>query len=750
MARATPGARTSDRTVSVAVVDAGRDVVVIGIRHHSPACARIVAETIERLQPTHVLIEGPADFTDRIDELRLDHKLPIALYSHVRRGAHTRVTWAAFTDWSPEWIALRSASKVSAEVRLIDLPAWHPAFDGPPDEYSVAATVLAVRLGLDTVDAMWDHVVESRADTLTVEELTAVLDDYFDAIRVGDATVSEREQYMASWIRAARERPGSGAVVVVCGGRHRPAIMSELARGRPTDGSWPAVPTAGPDVDIGSYLVPYSYSRLDLESPWWYEKLWQKTASAGEVAAAAIVRDLRSRNQRVSTTDFIGFRTQILGLAAIRGHALPTRRDVLDSAASTLVGEALASPLPWTLAGEPLGPEPDPVISACMRTMRGDRRGKLHRDSPVPGLVCHVDMLLEEFDLLPGPVVLDLADERSRQRSRALHQLRVLGVPGFERTAGPGSGSAVVSTERWMIVDSADRLPVLVEAAAKGHTLVEAAGANLESSLTSAAADVERLAHILFDAVLCGLDSVADRTESIASESLKGVGDLGGTGLLLRAALDLWRHDSLFGSRGSTLLGAIIDSASSQVVALAHRVRATTGGADLLRISALAALSDAMEYATEILSTDPADELTALARDNGAAVDIRGSALGTSWDRIPPDAAVDAVRSIPAEHLGDWLCGLFGVARERFLDAESSDTVLTAVDEIVSRLSEHEFLTALPALRQSFEFFPPRERDIIARRLTTSTPEAAVVNSLDVGRQLDARVDDALAQIGMR
>ena len=31
MARATPGARTSDRTVSVAVVDAGRDVVVIGV-----------------------------------------------------------------------------------------------------------------------------------------------------------------------------------------------------------------------------------------------------------------------------------------------------------------------------------------------------------------------------------------------------------------------------------------------------------------------------------------------------------------------------------------------------------------------------------------------------------------------------------------------------------------------------------------------------------------------------------------------
>ena len=230
---------------------------------------------------------------------------------------------------------------------------------------------------------MWDHVVESRADTLTVEELTAVLDDYFDAIRVGDATVSEREQYMASWIRAARERPGSGAVVVVCGGRHRPAIMSELARGRPTDGFWPAVPTAGPDVDIGSYLVPYSYSRLDLESPWWYEKLWQKTTSAGEVAAAAIVRDLRSRNQRVSTTDFIGFRTQILGLAAIRGHALPTRRDVLDAAASTLVGEAVgvAAALD-TRRGTSGAPNPTPSsrpVCARCEVIGGARYTLIHR-----------------------------------------------------------------------------------------------------------------------------------------------------------------------------------------------------------------------------------------------------------------------------------------------------------------------------------------------------------------------------------
>jgi hypothetical protein len=47
-------------------------------------------------------------------------------------------------------------------------------------------------------------------------------------------------------------------------------------------------------------------------------------------------------------------------------------------------------------------------------------------------------------------------------------------------------------------------------------------------------------------------------------------------------------------------------------------------------------------------------------------------------------------------------------ARERLLDV---------LDELVGALAEHEFLVALPALRQAFTFFPPRERDAIARQL---------------------------------
>ena len=39
------------------------------------------------------------------------------------------------------------------------------------------------------------------------------------------------------------------------------------------------------------------------------------------------------------------------------------------------------------------------------------------------------------------------------------------------------------------------------------------------------------------------------------------------------------------------------------------------------------------------------------------------------------------------------------------------------LDGIVTALGEEEFLIGLPALRQAFAFFPPRERERIAARL---------------------------------
>src|SRR6187549_2022890 len=95
---------------------------VIGVRHHSPACARLVAATIRRLRPAFVLVEGPSDMNERLDELLLPHQLPVALFTYRqdRDGAH-RGTWSPFCDYSPEWVALQVAREVGAAALFVDL-----------------------------------------------------------------------------------------------------------------------------------------------------------------------------------------------------------------------------------------------------------------------------------------------------------------------------------------------------------------------------------------------------------------------------------------------------------------------------------------------------------------------------------------------------------------------------------------------------------------------------------------------------
>ncbi|WP_246608006.1 DUF5682 family protein, partial [Paractinoplanes toevensis] len=311
-------------------------VTFIGVRHHSPACARLVADTIETLRPAYVLIEGPADFNPRLGELLLGHDLPVAIFSSYRDDDRRHASWAPLCDYSPEWTALTHAARVGAEPRFIDLPAWHPAFAGRANRYADAElryadvmSRLCRSFGVDNVDALWDHLFEiAPADNLTTR-----LNTYFDLVR-GDADPGDsdraRESYMASWVSAAAAAAGDRPVVVVTGGFHRPALVAAhtqpaAAPSAPADRPaphdpgaadvvWPAVP-AMPDGAIGgSFLVPYSFRRLDafdgyqsgMPSPGYYQELWESgVEGAARHLIEAVATRLRERKQPVSTADLI-------------------------------------------------------------------------------------------------------------------------------------------------------------------------------------------------------------------------------------------------------------------------------------------------------------------------------------------------------------------------------------------------------------------------------------------------------------
>ncbi|XVS66458.1 DUF5682 family protein [Actinosynnema sp. CA-299493] len=684
--------------------------VFVGVRHHSPACARLVAATIEEQRPAYVLVEGPADFNGRIDELLLGHELPVALFSYSDEHA----SWSPFCDYSPEWVAITEARRLGARVRFIDLPAWHEAFRGVGNRYADAelryAEVverLCREFAVDNVDVLWDHLFECETEPTGLAE-------YFDLLR-GTAGANEgdsaREEYMARWVRAAVGDAGDRPVVVVTGGFHTPALKAALDG----DAEWPEVP----ERDRGaSYLVPYSHARLDaftgyqsgMPSPGYYQQVWENGARrAADWLVESVATRLRRRRQPVSTADLIAARTQAGALARLRGHEHPTRTDVLDGLTSTLISEDLTQPPPWTRRG-PLLPGAHPALVEMIGALRGDKVGRLHPDTPAPPLVPEVRELLRAHGLdREGQVALDLTDAGALERSRILHRLRVLGVPGFERTSGPAEGAAPRLDEQWTLRPVEGRLPALIEAAENGATLAEAAGVALERR--SRHARLDELAGLLFDAVLCGISTLSGHVEESLGEGVRETGDLATLGRVLSGVIGLWRHDRLFGVRQDPLLGAVIDAGTARVLWLVEGLHGGPAPADPHRLRAMAATRDAVRHAEAALSLDAADVTGVAIRvsdDGQAPPDLRGAALGLAWALgAKPD--VRKVRGVGS--LGDWLAGLFAVAREEVL---ASPDLVGVLDDLVGAMTEEEFLVALPALRLAFGYFPPGERETIA------------------------------------
>ncbi|GAA2374869.1 hypothetical protein Cme02nite_04220 [Catellatospora methionotrophica] len=747
-------------------------VTYLGVRHHSPACARLVADTITAVRPAYVLVEGPADMNGRIGELLLGHELPIAVYTGYRDGRRRHASWAPLCAYSPEWTALTAGREVGAQLRFIDLPAWDPALAGlrnryadAETRYSAATERLCREFAVDNIDALWDHLFEIAP----AEGLAERLDVYFDAVR-GETEAgpddTARERYMAHWVRAAAADAGDRPVVVVTGGFHRPALIRLAQHG---DRDWPEVPQPPGDAVVGSYLVPYSFRRLDafdgyqsgMPSPAYYQQLWE----SGPVEAAArltgaVATRLRGRRQPVSTADLIAARVTGQALAALRGHPVPSRVDVLDGLAAALVGEALEVPLPWATRGH-LRPGSHPVVVEMVASLSGDLVGVLHPDTPLPPLVHAARRQLADLGLDgSGEIGIDLGDDTDRQRSRLLHRLRVLAVPGVERAAGPGPGQVPLLRERWLLEPSDDRLPALIEAGSYGGDPLDAAAAVLAERIAAAGGDMPVMAALLFDAVLCGAGELAGPLLDELDAAVASAADLGGLGQALGVVLAMWRHDGVFDTAGSVTLGTVVAAATRRALWLIEGVRGGAAPADRARIHAVTGVRDALRHAGGQLGLDlPAALGVAdrVAADRDAPADLRGAVFGLGWSLR--GSATDAGRAMRGAFTpagaGDWLAGLFALAREEVLHAEG---MVELLDELVGGLGEAQFLIALPALRQAFAWFPPRERHQIAVRVLRARtggtgPDLlrldAAPGLVAAGMALDERVDAALRREGL-
>lgn len=734
---------------------AGR-LFVVGVRHHSPACARVVAAVLERVNPAVVLIEGASDFNDRLGQLALDHTPPIAIFTHYLTEEGPVSCFAPFCAFSPEWVALRWAFDHDKVVRFADLPAWSKSFSGvenryrdEDDGYEQAVEALCQRTGMSDMDSLWEHLFEGQ----TSEALESALEAYFDQIR-GNAPANGRDEPREACMRAyASWALGLGDVVFICGGYHAPALKDVAPGG--TEPKVPAAPLGGQ-----SHLVPWTYARMDsfagyqagMPSPMWWEMDWALGAGVAEAMLDRTMDALRKRSPRPTVADHIALRTTIAGLSALRGHVTPKRVDVLDGLLMALVREPLSAPPPWSRRGA-VTEELHPTIATMLRTFTGERTGRLSRQTERPPLLHDVHAILERVNLkptaTPQTLALDWRIEGDRERLRVLHRLRILEIPGFTRLHGPAWGTEARMAEGFRIVWRPDMDPAIIEASRWGSTLEGAVVLRLSRRMLEADSLGTRV-DTFGDAAFAGLMKLAGDVADIVANAIATTPSLGTLGPAMGKLFGLWHHGEWLEVVGAPLLGPVLRSSAERALTLLAAIR----GAELLPadLSAMRALAEVLRHASA-LGLDSEDTQSVLLRrvsDGDAPAMLRGAALGTIWyldaDGASMESAIEhALQASSEGRIGDFLAGLFALARGPAL---RDDRLIGAIDAVIATLTDDVFLVQVPALRLAFSWFPPAERARIGGLLAArwgKRPDASWIGDVPVdvlaaGLALDARV----------
>ena len=708
-------------------------LILFPVRHHSPACALALRKLASEVKPAAILIEGPADFNDKLDELYLDHKLPIAIYTYVCTEDDQRMgAFYPFCEYSPEWQALQIAREKSIPARFIDLP-WYlicqsekEAKDSYAHRYadphlrrSQYIVRLCEELGVDDFDALWDELfeIDPEQSVQTYCERAHTFCSHSRELGFVDDICRRRELFMRQQIKEALNE-FTGPILVVTGGFHSPALKDIPAEDEVLD-------KAATCKEHGSALTPYSYSRLDrlegyesgMPGPGFYELVWQARLAEERFDHQLVIKQvitlLRKKGQQINTADLIATESTARSLANLRSHREIWRQDIIDALRGAIVKDEVAR------GGF------HPLLKAVNKVFRGEARGSLAQGTSLPPLARDLYKRLEEVNLIPTEkkveYELKLHKTHDRSRSKLLHCLRLLNISGFRQTDGTANASIPAEHvfEKWETLWLPEMEASAIEAARYGPTVAEAAAAILAERAEAIDKDVAQASAWLVDAALAGIGGTVGNLCLRLNALIKTSGDFIGTTSALSNLLYLYCYDRVLEFEASGTLAALIYETFSRGLLLFEGLGLTPGkerdilGGIGLLVETFERTGDELDLSRDAL----VGTLSRVESDRAQSAQVRGGAVGALWtlqEKKADGLLAELKLFADPSHLGDFLTGLFSLARQT---VQREAALLDMLDTLLAQFDDEEFLIALPSLRLAFTFFTPREKHHIAMGL---------------------------------
>ncbi|MDB5318398.1 MAG: hypothetical protein JWN40_29 [Phycisphaerales bacterium] len=642
---------------------------------------------------------------------------------------------------------------------------------------------LAKRTGCRDPNDLWDHLFESDGSHGDPREFIHRVAAYCAMARIeytpealaSDGTLA-REQAMAAHVadQLAKNRAAgvTAPIIVVTGGFHTAALPMIVPQSpkRPK-------PLKLNDDETQTAIMRYSFERLDalngysagMPSPHYYNRLWQQMtpvatqsgampknrrkadaqdsalrtqdlSSASQIAAEFLVHIGRLSREKnlpfaLSTADEIAALEHCRRIATLRGHAGPTREDLLDAVRSCFVKGDMAV-------------EGSAVMSVVGAILSGTDIGDIPPDAGVPPIVEDFRRIAEKLNLnitdsVRKRVSLDIYRKSAhRQVSRLLHTLTFLHSPFAVLAGGPdfvtGRGLELLH-EHWEYGWTPMTESALIEASVFGSTLEEAATNRLKQTiadLESAGQARSTVAAVrtLISACRMGLHRHVDDLLDLIDDNVNNdpsfpslVSGLNELALLWQSREPLEAHKlpqvpvlAQTAYRKACFLAANLGGCSEQETEQALTALATLREAIHLDDAPAA---DAEASAAPLNLFDPPlffEPLrTLLAITTAANPTILGGAVGilfTEGQITEEELLTLAIGQLNSTTINfstktAFLRGLLHTAREA---AWRLPGLLHALDRLFGDWTDDAFTQSLPDLRLAFSSLTPRETDRVA------------------------------------
>lgn len=745
------------------MTDSPSQVSIFGIRHHGPGSARSLCQALELLGPDALLIEGPPDAEGLLSwAAHVDLQPPVALLIYVR-DEPGRAVYYPFAVFSPEWQALQYGLRKGIPVRFMDLPqafSLAPAEEEaqasadeaipPSSPSSLAAadpearetdlspldplTWIAWSAGYSDSERWWEHMVEHRGDSrelfTAIGELMGALrteveknpPEGFDTSALSSPREMQREAYMRQTIRNA-QKEGFTNIAAVCGAWHAPALKE--------------MPPAAHDarllkglkkVKVEAAWVPWSYGRLSwmsgygagIESPGWYEHLWQarearlSTTRISINWLARVAHLLREEDLDASSAHVIEAVRLAEALAALRGRPLPGLPE-LSEAVETVF--CFGNDLSMQLIAEKL------VVN--------EKLGRVPDEAPVTPLQADLARQQKRLRLPPEAILrdidLDLRKPNDLERSALLHRLGLLGIEwGVARAAAGKKGTF---HELWQLRWQPEFAVGVVEASLWGNSVADAATA-LACHQADQAAELPALTGLISEVMLADLPRAVSHLIARLDSEATAASDVGQLMDALPALAQVLRYGN-------------VRQTDTEMIARVHAglfARICVG-----LLPACGSLNDeAAEemlghltgvHQTVVLLQIPEDTeawqatLQNLVNQSGLHGLIAGRVCRILLDRAVFDSAEAARRmglalstATDPNQAASWVEGFLRDSGALLLH---DDALWRVLDSWVASLSADAFTQLLPLIRRTFSTFAPAERRAMGERARRGTTAGA-------------------------